>query len=757
MFVKTITTKTKTANGTVETSYFYLEVGELHPGQGDVRISLGKDFSIQKENQGFFFSLVEGTAPLTPPPGMSEETVAMIRAKAGSVRAEIENRKLHGSRKGKPERPPKRKRGRPPKEVPGKEGVKTPVYVEDLSHESAGSLGAEKAALNCAYEVKLPQILRQVGFSVTDATIALAVIVARMIHPASDRETYRWLTETSALGILMDIDFGSFSEMKYYRITDKLWESKCAIDLALQEPLANPGANGSAADAGLQESLATPGANESAADAGLQESLALLGGNGSSIDAGLRESLALPGTNVSAADAGLLLELTCSKANGPAIDGRLLQVLPLSDTCGFAIDVGLRQAFPPPGKEEFREPETFSFDISNTHFEGQAEGNPLAAKGHSKTKRFDCKLVSFSLLIRPNGSVRFWENLPGNVSEPSVLMPTVESVGLREGDTILFDKGAATAKNLERLDSAGINFVASGRMTREKFNFRMADVVSRKRGNVVRAYRVIDRTGKWAIVYRHSTSRARSDLEFMEKRISRFLKELKKLADGLLRPRTTKDIDHVHKCIGRLLEKHGVGQYFDIEVVTLEGDPSQAAKITWSRKEVPGSKAECPGVTVIVTNNLSLTAAEVVRLYESQVEIEEVFRCLKKELGLRPIYHSSQDRTCAHIYISILAYQLVNYMRRKLKEADINDSWTTVRNTMETCRLVVSRAVTVDGEFDVVVYRSTSPILKVTAYYRALGLGDGPGILIVRKTARRKREAVLNSERDGPLAGDRPG
>jgi hypothetical protein len=41
--------------------------------------------------------------------------------------------------------------------------------------------------------------------------------------------------------------------------------------------------------------------------------------------------------------------------------------------------------------------------------------------------------------------------------------------------------------------------------------------------------------------------------------------------------------------------------------------------------EVPGSKADCPGVSCIRTNHLGLETAEVLKLYFSLVEIEGVF------------------------------------------------------------------------------------------------------------------------------------
>jgi len=45
----------------------------------------------------------------------------------------------------------------------------------------------------------------------------------------------------------------------------------------------------------------------------------------------------------------------------------------------------------------------FFFDLTNTYFEGDAQKNPKAKRGHSKEKRSDCKLVTLGLVIDESG------------------------------------------------------------------------------------------------------------------------------------------------------------------------------------------------------------------------------------------------------------------------------------------------------------------------------------------------------------------
>jgi transposase len=53
--------------------------------------------------------------------------------------------------------------------------------------------------------------------------------------------------------------------------------------------------------------------------------------------------------------------------------------------------------------------------------------------------------------------------------------------------------------------------------------------------------------------------------------------------------------------------------------------------------------------------------------YVQLTEIEAVFRALKSELAIRPIYHQKDSRIEAHVFISFLAYCLYATLRQRLR------------------------------------------------------------------------------------------
>jgi len=64
-------------------------------------------------------------------------------------------------------------------------------------------------------------------------------------------------------------------------------------------------------------------------------------------------------------------------------------------------------------------------------------------------------------------------------------------------------------------------------------------------------------------------------------------------------------------------------------------------------------------------------------------DIEAVFRSLKSKLGLRPIFHHKPIRAEGHLFITVLAYQLVQGIRRRLRSTGESASWNTLRQSLE--------------------------------------------------------------------------
>lgn len=92
--------------------------------------------------------------------------------------------------------------------APGDECDVAMLCLDSLSHEQVRSVGCERLALAALDELRFIETLETLGASERDARIAAPLVVARMIHPSSEREAFRWLSSNSATLELFDVDSG---------------------------------------------------------------------------------------------------------------------------------------------------------------------------------------------------------------------------------------------------------------------------------------------------------------------------------------------------------------------------------------------------------------------------------------------------------------------------------------------------------------------------------------------------------------------
>ena len=114
------------------------------------------------------------------------------------------------------------------------------------------------------------------------------------------------------------------------------------------------------------------------------------------------------------------------------------------------------------------------------------------------------------------------------------------------------------------------------------------------------------------------------------------------------------------------------------------------------------------------------------RTYVMLTDLEAVFRSLKSELGLRPIFHHKESRSDAHLFISVLAYQFVQIIRTRLADRGIHVSWASLRQILRVQRRITSRFNTRGGR-TLNVRKASLPEAELAQLYHALNLDPNPG------------------------------
>lgn len=109
------------------------------------------------------------------------------------------------------------------------------VNINHIEAAQARSIGAETLALHAVMQLQLDQKLAALGFNKIESAAALGSIIGRMISPGSELQTHDWLQTRTALGELLDHDYGSTSLTRLYTISDKLLKHQSALEAFLAD------------------------------------------------------------------------------------------------------------------------------------------------------------------------------------------------------------------------------------------------------------------------------------------------------------------------------------------------------------------------------------------------------------------------------------------------------------------------------------------------------------------------------------------
>ena len=366
------------------------------------------------------------------------------------------------------------------------------------------------------------------------------------------------------------------------------------------------------------------------------------------------------------------------------------------------------------------------YDLTNTYFEGEGAANPKARNGRSKEKRSDCPLVTLGLVLDGSGFVRRSRTFAGNVCEGTTLKEMLTGLKAPPGALVIMDAGISTQANLDWLVAQGYRYLVVRRGGARQFDEAQSVAIQTAGGQTVRLQKVLSEDGQEVQLHCHSEGRQAKETAMVARFGKLFEQGLQKIVAGLQNPRSEKRAHKLLERIGRLKQKsRGAGQHYTVNLAVDESGKTATA-LTWEKKPVDATMATHPGVYCLRSNEVDWDEEKLWRTYTMLTDLESVFRSLKSELGLRPVFHSKESRVDGHLFITVLAYQCVQVLRKKLKEAGINDSWATLRQTLAVQRRVTTSLRRTDGR-TVHVRKSTNAEPALLRIYQALRVNAAPG------------------------------
>ena len=366
------------------------------------------------------------------------------------------------------------------------------------------------------------------------------------------------------------------------------------------------------------------------------------------------------------------------------------------------------------------------YDLTNTYFEGDVPFCEKAKHGRSKDKRNDRPLVTLGIVLDEDGFLKTTSIFEGNISEPKTLMDMVHEVhGRAVGQqpplplakpTVVIDAGIASEDNLRTLKGHGFSYIVVSRSNPD--DITDPEFIEIKKGIKVHSF---EQDGE---IFLHCKSEAKTKKEqsMVNSAREKMEKELSYLRDGLNKKRRLKKYDKVLERIGRLRKQYSrVSRGFDIQV---QQRGQTAVSITWQFDRDQLGKSY-DGSYFLRTNRTDLNDDKIWFIYIMLTIVEDAFRCLKDELGLRPNFHHKPDRIEGHIFVTVLAYHALHFIRHVLNEAGLFHRWKTIRSWLSTHRILTTSLPKEEGGVIHIRY-CTTPTPKQHEVYSALKITNVP-------------------------------
>ena len=337
----------------------------------------------------------------------------------------------------------------------------------------------------------------------------------------------------------------------------------------------------------------------------------------------------------------------------------------------------------------------FLYDLTNTYFEGTSQRNDLTHRCKSKEKRNDCQLVTLALLVDSQGFPIFSHIYKGNQGEPETLEDVFKRLEkdeknnlLKFKSTIVMDRGIATKDNIQSIKKKGYPYIVIERRAVEKDyveEFETAkesfEKIENSKGDTVYVKKIDIEKGNRVLCLSEKREAKENAMDSL--RNERFIEDFTNLQNSISKG-SIKLKDKVFTRVGRLKQKYSsVAQHYEV-VGEYDESGTKVTKLNLLKKESKEKRNTLTGCYVIETSHEDLDAREIWKLYTTLTQVESSFKALKTDLGMRPVHHQISERIKGHLFISVLAYHILNSIEVSLVQKGCHKKWSTIKKELST-------------------------------------------------------------------------
>jgi transposase len=323
------------------------------------------------------------------------------------------------------------------------------------------------------------------------------------------------------------------------------------------------------------------------------------------------------------------------------------------------------------------------YDVTSTYFEGEAEANALARRGHSRDHRPDRKQVCIALVVTFDGFPLGYEVFPGNTNDSRTVRQIVDTMEARHGvvgRVWIADRGMASEDNLAWLRATGRRYIiGTPKAQLRRFEAELADPAGWReiRDGIQVKLTSWPGTDETVVLCR-SAARRSKEQAMHEKFAQRIEEALERLAERIATATKKLGETQINRQIGRILQKNQrAAARFRIAL-----EPSAAPAGLRLQVDIDPAfddwAALSEGAYALRSNIADWTDERMWKAYIQLAQAEAAFRIQKDELRVRPIWHQREDRVQAHILVCFLAFVLWKTLEMWQQRAGLGNSPRTI-------------------------------------------------------------------------------
>jgi transposase len=309
------------------------------------------------------------------------------------------------------------------------------------------------------------------------------------------------------------------------------------------------------------------------------------------------------------------------------------------------------------------------YDITSTYFEGDRSliDDDFRRYGYSRDGRFDKRQIVIGLVMTRSGIPLCHHIFPGNTVDKTTVVEVIRDIKARfHLDRVVFvgDRGMLSDENLDTLLGEGLGFIVAYPLRRNAFASEVIGALDKKfdRRNPAEQFHEDVRAGMRFVVA-YSPEIAAEVKSARDQRLEKADAWIKGVRHRLAHPsgkgRKPTPQGTYDRIRDYLRDHHLLGLY-SVELT------SGKLSVT-KNKQARAWEETIDGMLMLGTTDMENPLEEIVKRYKELAEIERGWRSLKSTLLLRPVYHWTEKRIRAHVFICVLALQLERWMRRKLE------------------------------------------------------------------------------------------